>query len=221
MKKLAGDTPLYRLQITLKLLLFAVIVCGLLLVPACGDKTPALKRLSIDGVVVAFGDSLTYGTGAKKDESYPAQLEKLTGLQVINEGRPGELSAEGKQRLPSVLDKYQPELLILCHGGNDMLRKKSKKAIAENLSAMIAEARDRGIQVVLIGVPEPALFLLNSAPFYEQVAMAEKTPIDSITLPKIESDNNLKSDTIHPNAAGYRILAEGIARLLKTTGAIP
>ena len=196
------------------------LLCLLLLAAGCSDKTPQLKKLSSDGVVVAFGDSLTYGIGAKDGETYPAQLEQLTGLQVINEGVSGELSGQGRKRLPAVLDKYQPELLILCHGGNDMLRKKNKRAIADNLLAMITEARERDIQVVLIGVPEPALFLLNSAPFYEEVAVREKIPIDSVTLPEIESDNDLKSDTIHPNAAGYRKLAEAIANLLKKAGAI-
>ena len=198
----------------------SLLLCLLLLAPGCGDSTPQLRKLTGNGIVVAFGDSLTYGTGAKDNESYPAQLEQITGLNVINQGVPGELSAEGLQRLPAVLDEHQPELLILCHGGNDMLRKKNKKTIADNLLAMIAEARQRNIQVVLIGVPEPALFLLSSSPLYEEVATREKIPIDSVTLPEIESDNELKSDTIHPNAAGYRKLAEAMAKLLKKAGAI-
>jgi len=85
---------------------------------------------------------------------------------------------------------------------------------------MIAEAHNRGIQVILIGVPEPALFLLSAAPFYEEVANSENIPLENTSLPEIESNNAFKSDTIHPNAAGYRMLAESIARLLKNAGAI-
>ncbi|WP_455219735.1 arylesterase, partial [Kaarinaea lacus] len=173
-----------------------------------------------DAVVVAFGDSLTYGTGAKDDEAYPAQLSDLIQREVINEGRPGELSADGLRRLPAVLDEHQPELLILCHGGNDMLRKKNTQSIVNNLKAMIAEAKRRGVQVILIGVPEPALFLLESAPFYSQIAASENIPFEENILPEIESDNALKSDTIHPNAAGYRKFAEAIARLLSLAGAV-
>lgn len=198
----------------------ALLCCLLLFLSGCGEKTPQLNKLSNNAVVVAFGDSLTYGTGAKDHETYPAQLENITGLQVINEGVPGEISETGRNRLPSVLDEYQPELLILCHGGNDMLRKKNKKSLAANLKAMINEAHLRGIQVIMIGVPEPALFLLESEPLYEEVARAKNIPIDNATLPEIESDNDLKSDTIHPNAAGYRKLAEGVAKLLKKAGAI-
>jgi len=198
----------------------ALSVFWLLLVSGCGEKTPQLNRLSHDAIVVAFGDSLTYGTGAKDHETYPAQLEKLTGLQVINEGIPGEVSEQGLIRLPSVLDEHQPELLILCHGGNDMLRKKNKKSLENNLTAMISEAQQRGIQVLLIGVPEPALFLLESAALYEEVAKRKNIPIESAALPEIESDNDLKSDTIHPNAAGYRKLAEAVNNLLKKAGAL-
>lgn len=187
---------------------------------SCSDKTPKLKKLSSNAVVVAFGDSLTYGTGAKDHQTYPAHLEKLTGLQVINEGIPGEVSTAGRKRLPGVLDEHEPELLILCHGGNDMLRKRNIKTLTDNLTVMVSEARERGIQVVLIGVPEPTLFLLESAPIYESVASLEQIPIEKNTLPEILSNNDLKSDTIHPNAKGYRKLAEAIANLLKQAGAL-
>ena len=198
-------------------LIIGIVLLGL---TACSDKTPPLNKLSSDAVVVAFGDSLTYGTGAKDQEAYPAQLSGLIQREVINEGRPGELSAEGLKRLPAVLDEHQPELLILCHGGNDLLRKKNTQSIVSNLKAMIAEAKQRGIQVVLIGVPEPALFLLESAPFYSKIAAGENIPFEEKILPEIESDNALKSDTIHPNAAGYRKFAEAIAKLLSAAGAV-
>ncbi len=190
------------------------------LLAACAEKAPPLGKLSADAVIVAFGDSLTYGTGAKNHEAYPAQLALLIQRDVINAGKPGELTAEGLQRLPAILEEHQPELLILCHGGNDLLRKKNPQAIVSNLKAMITEAKKRGIQVVLVGVPEPALFLLESAPFYLKIASDENIPLEKDILPEIESDNALKSDTIHPNAAGYRKFAQAIAGLLKHAGAI-
>lgn len=195
-------------------LIFAVILAG------CGDSSQQIETLPYDGTILSFGDSLTYGTGAKEHEAYPAQLSNLIEREVINEGRPGELSAEGLKRLPAVLDEHQPDLLILCHGGNDMLRKRKSQSIVNNLKAMISEAKKRGVQVVLIGVPEPALFLLESAPFYANIATTENIPLEADILPEIESDNALKSDTIHPNAAGYRKFAEAIAKLLSLAGAV-
>ncbi|MGD8560668.1 MAG: arylesterase, partial [Gammaproteobacteria bacterium] len=183
---------------------FVVILCSLLLLPSCSEQRPPLNELSREAVVVAFGDSLTYGTGAKDHESYPHQLAKLIDREVINEGVPGELSGEGRQRLPNVLDEHQPELLILCHGGNDLLRKKNPESIVNNLKSMIGEAKRRGIQVLLIAVPEPALFFMEPASFYIAVAQSENIPLLQNTLRDIENDDGLKSDAIHPNAAGYR-----------------
>jgi len=215
-----SDLQKNQLKVTASFCNILIIAICLLGLAACSDKTPPLKKLSSGAVIVAFGDSLTYGTGAKDHEAYPAQLSGLIQREVINEGRPGELSGDGLKRLPAVLDEYQPELLILCHGGNDLLRKKNTQSIVKNLKAMITEAKQRGIQVVLIGVPEPALFLLESAPFYSKIAAGENIPFEENILPTIESDNALKSDTIHPNAAGYRKFAEAIARLLSLAGAV-
>ena len=90
---------------------------------ACGDTEKVFTPLAKDAVILAFGDSLTYGTGTNKNFSYPALLEKLTQHKVINKGVPGEISSAGLKRLPKLLDQYKPRLLILIHGGNDILKK--------------------------------------------------------------------------------------------------
>lgn len=207
---------LLRASIVLRI---AALSCVALALAACGGSAPKLAKLPADAVVLAFGDSLTFGTGAQPEASYPAVLEKLIERKVWSAGVPGETSAAGLARLPSALDYYQPRLLILCHGGNDFLRKLGDAQAAENLRAMIRLARQRGIDVALIGVPKPGL--LPSPPdFYAAIAKEFGLPYEEAALKTIMRDNELKSDLAHPNARGYAKLAEAVAALLKKSGAL-
>jgi lysophospholipase L1-like esterase len=192
---------------------------ALALLAACSGGQPKLARLAPDAVVLAFGDSLTFGQGANPGEGYPARLEALIGRRVVSSGIVGETSAEGLARLPAALDDAKPQLVILCEGGNDFLRKLGEAQAADNLRAMVRLAKSRGAQVVLIAVPKPGL-LPSPADFYAAVAKEFGVPHEEAALRKILTDNALKSDLVHPNAAGYAKLAEAIAALLKKTGAV-
>ncbi|MGR8929490.1 MAG: GDSL-type esterase/lipase family protein [Gammaproteobacteria bacterium] len=187
---------------------------------ACNQSKPALQKLPSEATILCFGDSLTYGTGAEDGQDYPSILAQLTNREVINAGKPGEISSQGRQRLPTLLDEYRPNLLILIHGGNDILRKLPLEQTRENLKAMIAEAKQRNIDVVLLGVPEFGLMFLHSAPIYADIAEAEAIPSDLETLPDVLSTNRLKSDPIHPNSQGYQQVAKNIVGLLQANGAL-
>jgi acyl-CoA thioesterase I len=188
---------------------------------SCADPAPSAAPLAPDAVILAFGDSLTYGSGADQQESYPAVLEKLIQRRVVNAGVPGEITAEGADRLPELLDRHAPALVILCHGGNDLLRRIPESSIEAHLRQMIQAIRSRGAGVLLIAVPRPTLLRLQAAPLYARLAEELRVAIESETLPELESNPGYKSDQIHLNAEGYRLLAEGIARLLRESGALP
>jgi lysophospholipase L1-like esterase len=194
-----------------------LLALAFLILAGCG-KQPRLQPLAPDAVVLAFGDSLTYGTGADERDSYPAQLALLLGRKVARAGVPGEVSGDGLARLPEALDEHQPVLLVLCHGGNDFLRRLSKQQVAANLRAMIRLARSRGVEVVLIGTPEPG-FAVTAPEFYAEIAREFGIPYEDGVIGKILRDASLKSDPIHPNARGYRLIAERVAELLKKSGA--
>jgi lysophospholipase L1-like esterase len=196
----------------------ALLAALALLVSGCGQHSK-LPPLSPDAVVLAFGDSLTYGTGANEEESYPAQLGRLTGRRVVREGVPGEVSAAGLARLPAALDEHRPRLLLLCHGGNDFLRRLPKEQAAENVRAMIRLAKSRGVDVLLIGTPEMG-FTLTPPEFYAGLANEFRIPYEGDALTKILRNGELKSDQVHPNAKGYRLMAERVADLLRKSGAI-
>jgi len=197
---------------------FASLVAALMLASGCGQQAK-LQPLPPGAVVLSFGDSLTYGTGASEDESYPAQLAKLSGRRVLREGVPGEVSATGLARLPAVLDEHQPRLLLLCHGGNDILRRLPAAEAAANVRAMIRLAQSRGIDVVLIGTPDLG-FTLSTAAFYAEIAKEFRIPYEGEVLSKILRDSSLKADQVHPNAQGYRLMAERVFALLKKSGAV-
>jgi len=169
--------------------------------------------------VLAFGDSLTAGNGASATESYPAVLAELAVLNVVNAGVSRELSRSGLERLPALLAQHQPQLVILCHGGNDLLRSTGKSAAKANLMAMIDLVHAQGADVMLLGVPEPGVFL-SAAEFYDEIA----TETGVAYLPDLISDvlqrPSLKSDAVHPNAAGYRLIAEGVYEYLHDAEAI-
>jgi lysophospholipase L1-like esterase len=184
----------------------------LLLLTSC-DSKPAIRPLAPDATILAFGDSLTHGNGASADQSYPALLEELLGVRVVNAGVPGELSTAGRKRLPGVLEKVQPQLVILIHGGNDFLQRRDITQTKQNLGVMIEACRLQGADVVLAGVPQLGLFL-SPAPFYAELAEEYHLPYLEDSLSDILKDRSLKSDTIHPNAAGYRQLAEALAELI-------
>ena len=196
----------------------ALLAAFALLLSGCGQHSK-LPPLAPDAVLLAFGDSLTYGTGANEEESYPAQLARLTGRRVVREGVPGEVSAAGLARLPALLDAHRPRLLLLCHGGNDFLRRLPKEQAAENVRAMIRLAKGRGIDVLLIGTPEIG-FTLTPPEFYAGIAKQSGIPYEGDVLTKIFRNSELKSDQIHPNAKGYRLMAERVAELLRKSGAI-
>jgi lysophospholipase L1-like esterase len=199
-----------------RLLAFAL---GAALLAGCGERTLPLPPLDPGAIVLAFGDSLTYGTGASTAESYPAVLERLIGRKVVSSGVPGEISAVGLARLPVALEEAQPTLLILCHGGNDFLRKLPETQPAANIRAMVKLAKEKGVEVVLVGVPRPGL-TGSPAGFYADIAREFRIPYDGEALKTVLTDNALKSDWVHPNAKGYARIAQSLAELLKRAKAI-
>lgn len=194
-------------------------VCGLLLLAlaACGDKS--LQPLAEDASILAFGDSLTQGRGTSPERSYPAVLAELSGRNVINRGVSGETTEEGLQRLPQVLDDTQPDLLLLMHGGNDILRNLSPSQAKSNLQDMINLAKDRDIPVVLVGIPEKKLFS-SSAPLYQELATENDLVFEDDIISGLLKKPAMKSDSVHFNSAGYAAIAKEIFSLLESEGAL-
>ncbi|NVJ60235.1 MAG: arylesterase [Gammaproteobacteria bacterium] len=198
---------------------YPFILCVLFLTYLVGcERQPELLPLSPDATILAFGDSLTFGTGTQPENSYPSVLEQITGLTVLNSGVPGDTTTDGVSRIKSALSA-NPDLVILCLGGNDFLRKRNKLTMSQNLQQIVDDIRNSGAQVMMIAVPKPAIFLDDSEVLVE-FAEQNNIPILKDTLTDLLSDEQYKSDAIHLNTNGYRILAESINQFLIDQGAL-
>jgi len=183
------------------------------------SRTPTIKPLSTTSRIVAFGDSLTFGTGAESNLSYPSQLSNKLNIHIINEGIPGETSEEGLTRLPSIIAKHQPQLLIICHGGNDILRKYASSVTETNIRNMVKMAKQHNIDVVLVAVSGLNLWAKPS-PLYANIAEEFKLPLEESIIQTLQKNTSLKSDHVHFNGKGYGLLADAIENLLKSAKAI-
>lgn len=199
--------------------LITVFIAATLLFSAC-SKQKTLSPLLPSDVVLAFGDSLTVGVGAKKSESYPTVLQQITGLHVESSGVSGETTRQGLARLESVLEQTQPKLVLLLEGGNDILKNKNPQETKNNLISMVMLIRSFGAEVVLIGVPPKKIFASECADFYQEVSQELDVILNCDTIGDLLQDNNVKSDVVHFNATGYTRLAEAITQFLQQHGAI-
>lgn len=195
-----------------------IVIFIIVFISACSEDAK-LQALNADATILAFGDSLTYGTGTSRDKAYPAVLATLINRKVINAGIHGEISEKGLARLPALIKQHKPSLIIICHGANDILRKLNIDQTKSNLQKMIDLAKQNNSQVVLITVPEFNLFL-NTSPIYLELAEENKLPVTNDILAEVLANNAYKSDHVHPNALGYQLLAAEIASLLKQSGGI-
>jgi len=192
---------------------------------ACG-KPAQLKMIQPGKTVLAFGDSVTFGTGASAGEGWPTLLANQTGWAIVNAGIPGDTAEAGKQRIEVLLDEHQPALIIIEIGGNDFLHRRSPKAVKEDIRSMIQAAKNRGAQVVLVAVPELSLIGAvtrkpTEAPLYRELGEEEKVPVVSDVFAEILGKPELCADQIHPNAKGYRQMASGLYSSLQKVGLVP
>jgi lysophospholipase L1-like esterase len=163
--------------------------------------------------IVCFGDSLTYGTGAERGMDYPSQLSGMIGMPVVNEGMPGDTTSDSLRRIDDVLKK-NPRIVLITLGGNDLKNGVSKDIAFSNLEMIIEKIQEKGALVILGGIDVP-FFGKGFGNAYS--VLARKT--GSILIPNIFKGilghPDLMSDSIHPNSAGYTIMAKHFHKAVK------
>jgi acyl-CoA thioesterase-1 len=158
--------------------------------------------------LVAFGDSLTYGTGSAQGGGYVTDLEKDLGISIENLGVPGDTTADALQRLDAAL-AAEPDVVILLLGGNDYLQGVPLQETAAHLSEIIEGFQAAGARVLLLGITAGPGDATGRAFF---AALAEKHKVAYVpdVLAGVSGVPALMSDLLHPNDAGYALVAQKV-----------
>ena len=200
-------------------------LAALPLLAACGKRSRH-SAVPAGQTVLAFGDSVTFGTGAATGEDWPTLLAAATGWQIVNAGVPGDTAQAAGMRLPALLSQHTPALVIIEIGGNDFLRRRTAAEVKADVRVLVQAAKASGAQVVLVAVPALSLLAAvagrpSDAPLYAELAEEEQVALVPDVFSDVLGDAALRADPIHPNAAGYRQMAVGIHQRLKATGIAP
>ena len=158
--------------------------------------------------IVCLGDSITAGVGSGPGEAYPELLAARLGTEVVNAGVSGETAAEGLARVDQVLAE-NPWLVIVELGGNDLLRRVPPEQTEQSLRAILDRLVAARVVPVLVELDAP--FGGRYLEIYERLGDEYDIPVVEDAIGEILRDRDLKSDSIHPNAEGQKVLAEAIA----------
>ena len=164
--------------------------------------------------IVCFGDSLTFGTGASSGKDYPSQLSKLVSRPVINAGVPGDTTARALQRLERDVLTYAPDIVLITLGGNDLKNGIAKDVAFENLRTIVESIQKQGAQVIVGGLHIP----FRDRGFgrgYQKLAEETGAILIPNILEGIMGNRKLMSDPIHPNDAGYKIMADRFYKAMR------
>jgi acyl-CoA thioesterase-1 len=205
--------------------------CGREAEPTVSERTeparrePAAPTTPDDRpVIVAFGNSLTAGPGVGDGVNYPAVLQGLLNgrgyrYRVENAGVSGDTTGGGLARIDTVL-AYQPAIVILELGANDGLRGLPIESTRGNLEAMIRRFQAAHAQVILAGMTLPPNYGPAYVRSFERIFVELSEKYKTIRIPFFldgvaARPALLLADQMHPNEAGYKIVAANVMRALE------
>jgi len=177
----------------------------------CSCARHAIPQATRDGPVVAFGDSLVHGTGSSGG-GFVKLMESRLGRPILNLGVPGNTTADGLERLDDVIDRH-PSVVILLLGGNDYLRQVPREETFANLALIIERLQAEGCAVLLVGV-RGGLIRDNFAEHFRQLADRYRTAYVHDVLDDTLGVSGYMADQVHPNDAGYRVIADRLYPVL-------
>ncbi|MEZ5607076.1 MAG: arylesterase [Burkholderiaceae bacterium] len=180
-------------------------------------------------MILVLGDSLSAEYGIARGSGWVALLQQKLAAdkikaQVVNASISGDTTAGGRARLPALLKKHQPAVVVIELGGNDALRGLSLAMTEANLDAMTQAAQQAGAKVLLVGMQVPpnygAQYGQRFEALFAQVAQAHKAALVPFLLKGVADGADptklFQADRIHPTAAAHPIMLGNVWPTLKT-----
>jgi acyl-CoA thioesterase-1 len=190
------------------------------------NQTPTDIPLKEDTrpLIIAFGDSLTEGSGVDPDHNYPAKLQARIdaagySYRVVNAGVSGETSSQGLSRTASIA-ALKPNIVIVEFGANDGLRGVPVETTRQNLENIIAQLKTTGAIVVLAGMEVPPNYGPQYTSAFREIfrglSKELQVPLIPFFLEGVGGRPELNQDDgIHPTAEGYDIIVENVWKVLE------
>ncbi|MDD5432440.1 MAG: arylesterase [Candidatus Omnitrophica bacterium] len=195
-----------------KILVLVIALLGYCVFGLSACEKKEIKNVSSNGKnIICFGDSITYGYGVTSDEAYPVHLSKMINFSVINAGIDGDTTTEALKRLDSDVLSRNPLLVIIEFGGNDFLRKVSPELTVNNIKQMVERIQEKGAMVAIVDV-SAGMLMKEYRPAYFKIAKDNGAIFVPSIMSGIITNPSMKSDFLHPNGNGYKLIAQRILK---------
>jgi lysophospholipase L1-like esterase len=183
-----------------------------LLLAACAPE-PA-NRDSRGSEIIFLGDSLTAGVGASAGNDLPSRVSAALKVPIVNAGVPGDTTAYALARLDRDVLSRNPRLVVVTLGGNDFLQRRPLKETFRDLDEIVRRIQEKGAMVVVAGV-RSGLFGSPAQAEYRALARRRRAALIPDLLDGVFGHPSLMSDGVHPNDAGYAVVAERVRRVVE------
>jgi acyl-CoA thioesterase-1 len=186
-----------------------------------------LRDAAVENRVLILGDSLSAEYGLKRGSGWVALLEARLAQQradfvgkrgepaVVNASISGETTAGGRSRLPALLERHRPAIVVIALGANDALRGLDLATTQENLGRMIDEAKAAGARPVLVGMMVPPNYGRAYADRFAGIYPALARDRDVALVPFLlegfaEDTSRFQADRIHPNETAQQRMLDNV-----------
>jgi len=190
------------------------VLAGLLLLAASASAYSAPKT------VLVLGDSLSAEYGLARGTGWVALLDKKLKAQkidaaIVNASISGETTSGGLTRLPALLTRYKPEVVVIELGANDGLRGLPVAAAEANLRSMVTLAQQQQARVMLVGMRMPPnygrAYTDRFFGMYKAVSTELKAPLVPFMLDGVAQEASMfQPDRLHPLASAHPTILANI-----------